>query len=92
MLDVFGPGTNKSYKVDRQTPMTKHEIIFRVFSFIKHIFGACKRNLMSQGEVSFKHPTYMLKCMSMIFNILLNSKVNILLCTDLIFTAHLFIC
>ena len=33
-----------------------------------------------------------LKCMFMLFNILLYSQINISLRTDLIFTDHLFIC
>ena len=31
-----------------------------------------------------------LKCMFLTFNILIESKINISLCTDLIFTYHLF--
>ena len=33
-----------------------------------------------------------LKCMFLTFNILLGSKINISLCTALIFTDHLFVC
>ena len=33
-----------------------------------------------------------LKCLISTFNIFLESKINISLCTDLIFTDHLFIC
>ena len=68
---------------------SKNRLQYQIFEII---FVHSKEHCCHQLSMIRCHNIYYLKCLFSTFNILLESKINISLCTDLIFTDHLFIC
>ena len=64
---------------------------FTSFAFVYVVYILLHSKSLSKAANNKIDKTKVLKCMFMIFNIFLKSKINISLCTDLIFTYRLFI-